>query len=158
MNCIKCGYELEQINPGIDTLLENGDDPEDNFVCIGYKCNNSTCEHFDKEQQHFYDFSRIEIGGVVVEESRIIKAGCEAIKNKPDNKVIVKLADSGDMFGVAKHVVKTFVDGRIISSTRCNRIQTIGGGGSIETYMGDIPEALIFYDELKDERNVEEKS
>ena len=57
MKCPKCGKEeLEQVDPGIDTLQDDSTDtsPEDTFVVITYNCPN--CDKIEM----FYDYTRTE--------------------------------------------------------------------------------------------------
>jgi hypothetical protein len=64
--CKICEEELEENDPGIDKWHED-------FIVREMICSNKNCPIFEKQQDWFFDFTRIDIDGDEIDEEELKK-------------------------------------------------------------------------------------
>lgn len=63
VNCPICEEELSEHEPGVDNWDDGGGDPKDGFIVREMICYNEDCPLCDKQQNWFFDFTRIDVDG-----------------------------------------------------------------------------------------------
>ena len=62
VNCLICGEELSEHNPGVDDSWDD-DGGEGGFIVKEMICDNENCPIYEKRQDWFFDFTRVDVDG-----------------------------------------------------------------------------------------------
>ncbi len=82
--CPICGMELSEHNPGIDNWFH---DPDGGYIVREMICGNKTCPLFEKQQDWFFDFSRVDVDGDEIDENELrLKHDANCTKEVSEDK------------------------------------------------------------------------
>lgn len=72
-DCIICGEELEENDPGIDNWMDDENNITRSFIVREMICNNKDCSLYKQQQDVFFDYTRIDVDGDEIEVKELKK-------------------------------------------------------------------------------------
>ena len=73
VDCVICEEELDEHHPGVDNWMDDRNDITESFIVREMICDNEDCPLFEKQQDVFFDFTRIDIEGDEIEINKLKK-------------------------------------------------------------------------------------